>query len=73
MAGNVWEWVEDWYGDYQGGPDVNPTGPASGTLKVLRGGSWYDTEQFVRSTYRFRFEPTFGFTVAGFRCAKDID
>ena len=44
MSGNVWEWVNDWYGRdyYSDSPYSNPQGPPSGTYKVLRGGSWYD-------------------------------
>ena len=43
MAGNVWEWVNDWYGDiyYEESPYANPKGPDSGTSKVLRGRNWY--------------------------------
>jgi formylglycine-generating enzyme required for sulfatase activity len=40
MSGNVWEWVNDWYGDYSGAPQTDPVGPASGVYRVLRGGSW---------------------------------
>ena len=40
MSGNVWEWCQDWYGDYSSGSQTNPMGPSSGTARVLRGGSW---------------------------------
>ena len=59
MAGNVWEWVNDWYQDsyYEVSPSSNPKGPESGTSKVLRGGNWYYKAYYMRTTYRFNDKP----------------
>jgi formylglycine-generating enzyme required for sulfatase activity len=75
MAGNVREWVADWYGsDYYGrSPSQNPPGPDSGDSKVLRGGSSYSGVSRVRPAYRFSNHPAdsyFGVSFVGFRCAR---
>ncbi len=61
MAGNVWEWVADWYDSdyYDTSPLENPTGPASGTSKVLRGGSWGDGSVNLRVAGRVGVNPGF--------------
>jgi formylglycine-generating enzyme required for sulfatase activity len=64
MHGNVWEWVQDWYGsDYYPGrpyPDVDPTGPDDGPNRVIRGGGWGNAPQCLRSAYR-------SYALAGYR------
>jgi len=67
MSGNVWEWVNDWYGAYSSGAQTNPLGPVSGTSHVIRGGSWYYVSTYVRSACRSAYDGTgvdFGFRVA---------
>ena len=73
MAGNVWEWVADWYdeGYYQRSPYRNPLGPDSGTHKVVRGGAWDSRSMHVRCSRRDRLDPGRHYGEVGFRCVGD--
>jgi len=71
MAGNLWEWVSDYYdsGYYENSPVENPQGPASGNIRVLRGGSWNDYASCVVAAIRHRYDPNDSSDSRGFRCA----
>ncbi|MGD2109632.1 MAG: SUMF1/EgtB/PvdO family nonheme iron enzyme [Phycisphaerae bacterium] len=72
MSGNVWEWCNDRYDPdyYDASPSSNPTGPADGTERVLRGGAWNEVPVDIRSARRIGRLPGFRFHSYGFRCAK---
>ena len=76
MAGNVWEWVSDWFSIryYHADTLHNPRGPMSGTMKVRRGGSWSDSVRAMASGYRDWSNPfSRGFTDIGFRCTVNLN
>lgn len=72
MHGNVWEWCSDWHSadTYAQSAGKNPAGPAFGSLRVLRGGSWYHYPQNLRAAYRFKAAPTTRNMYVGFRVAR---
>jgi len=70
MSGNVWEWCEDWKADYPKGAVIDPKGPAKGSGRVLRGGSFFSLASKARSSLRFNLTPAGRFNFGGFRLAR---
>lgn len=71
LSGNLWEWVHDYYDGnyYADSPRINPTGPESGRLRVIRGGSWYSKFECLRTSKRSKLPPGDSYTIVGFRLA----
>jgi formylglycine-generating enzyme required for sulfatase activity len=74
VLGNASEWVNDWYDQkyYQNSPSQDPPGPASGQMRVLRGGSWEHPPWFVRVSDRNKHDPALTYDSYGFRCGGDV-
>lgn len=74
LAGNLYEWTTDWYDEeyYKNIPAIDPHGPAEGTTKVQRGGSYTNTPYRLRSSFRTKGDPTEHEPNVGFRCAQDV-
>ncbi len=69
LHGNVTEWCADWYAEYPTERATNPTGPATGTERVVRGGSWETAAADCRAAFRRKAKPDVKYTDHGFRVA----
>ena len=71
MHGIVWEWCQDWYGNYSSSSEINPTGPSGGSALVRRGGSWSSSARYCRSAFRGNYFPDDRYTNLGFRLLRN--
>ena len=72
MYGNVSEWCQDWYGKYPSGSVTDPTGPPSGSERIVRGGAWITIPRFGNSTFRYMFAPNSRFGGPGLRLVRNL-
>jgi formylglycine-generating enzyme required for sulfatase activity len=70
MAGNVFEWVNDWYASYPASAITDPYGSGNGSYRVLRGSSWFDFDYYLQSAYRYGYYPHFTYFSIGFRILR---
>jgi formylglycine-generating enzyme required for sulfatase activity len=72
MFGNVWEWVQDWWGQYQKEMVTDPQGPQAGSLKIFRGGAWNQPPAACQPAHRYYDGPTFKHLAIGFRLVREV-
>jgi formylglycine-generating enzyme required for sulfatase activity len=71
MAGNAWEWCNDWHVcDLGTSSETDPTGPGTGSYRVLRGGAWGHHHRYMRCASRIYYDPSYPLSFTGFRCVR---